>query len=576
MDAKSKQGGEKGRLLSAGFHSMMGYFRDDRPLYDLLLDESSQQQIDRLWHELDFVTSAPMRQYAGFLWFERTDSRFMRDPQFDFARAEDRSAASQEMIERLAPLYLEKARTNGGGEIEIDAIDHYFREINSQIRWVENARLEAEPEHVRALLEFAQRAYRRPLRPEERDGLIDFYRLLREQDGLTHEEAIQDVVVSVLMSPHFCYRLDLATAADRLQPLTDVELASRLSFFLWSSMPDSELLEGAQSGDLHRSEVLLAQTRRMLTDPRARGLATEFGGNWLDFRRFQEHNSVDRTRFPEFDDELRQAMFEEPVRFMLDVIQRDRSVLDFLYARDTFANAVLAAHYEIPINAAGDRWEHVDDAARYGRGGMLPMAVFLTKNSPGLRTSPVKRGYWVVRHLLGERIPPPPPNVPELPSDESRLGELTLRETLALHREHESCAGCHERIDSIGLIFEGFGPVGERRATDLGGRLVDTTATFPGAGQGEGVDGLKQYLREHRQEEFIDNLCRKLLSFALGRSLLLSDEQLLSEMRSKLAANDDRFGVLVESIVTSPQFLNKRGEALVARRDGPDEPGLSN
>ncbi len=253
------------------------------------------------------------------------------------------------------------------------------------------------------------------------------------------------------------------------------------------------------------------------------------------------------SRFPEFDDELRQAMFEEPIRFIVDVIQRDRSVLDFLYAQDTFANAALAAHYKIPINADGDRWEHIDNAAQYGRGGMLPMAVFLTKNSPGLRTSPVKRGYWVVRHLLGERIPPPPPNVPELPNDESRLGELTLRETLARHREHESCAGCHQRIDSIGLVFEGFGPVGERRERDLGGHMVDTSASFPGAGQGEGVAGLKQYLREHRQEEFIDNLCRKLLSFALGRSLLLSDERLIGEMRSELAANEYRFGVLVES-----------------------------
>ncbi len=294
VDEKSKQEGEKGRLLSAGFHSMMGYFRDDRPLYDLVLDDSAQQQIDRLWQELDFVTSAPMRQYAGFLWFERTDSRFMRDAEFDFARAEDRSAASQAMIERLAELYLAKARVNGGGDIETEAIEHYFREINTQIRWVEDARLVAEPDQLRAVLEFAERAYRRPLTTDEREELADFYHLLREEDGLTHEEAIQDLVVSVLMSPRFCYRFDLATAADRLQPLTGDELASRLSYFLWSSMPDSELLEVADSGDLHRPEVLLAQTHRMLADPRARGLATEFGGNWLDFRRFEEHNSVDR------------------------------------------------------------------------------------------------------------------------------------------------------------------------------------------------------------------------------------------------------------------------------------------
>lgn len=558
---------------------MMGYFRDDRPLYDLILDEPAQQEIDALWQELDFITSAPTRQYAGFLWFDRTDSRFMRDEVFDFARPENKSAASQEMIERLAKLYSAKARDQGGGAAELDAIDHFFREINEQIRWMENARLDAEPEHIRAVLEFAQQAFRRPLTSSERDELVDFYHSLREADGLRHDEAIEDLIVSILMSPHFCYRLDLSSNADRVQPLTGYELASRLSYFLWSSLPDRELLQAAESEELLRRDVLLAQARRMLSDERSRGLATEFGGNWLDFRRFEEHNSVDRSRFPEFDDALRSAMFEEPIRFFVDVVQRDRSVLDFLYAPDTFANASLAAHYKFPSGdddgLADDRWLHFENANKFGRGGLLPMAVFLTKNSPGLRTSPVKRGYWVVRHLLGEQIPPPPPNVPELPSDEAKLGELTLREALARHRDHASCAGCHQRIDSIGLVFEGFGPVGELRTTDLGGREVDTSATFPGAGEGEGVDGLREYLREHREDEFVENLCRKLLSFALGRSLQLSDEHLLNEMRSELAANEYHFGVLVDCIVTSPQFLTKRGQDLVARSEPLSEEDVS-
>jgi hypothetical protein len=164
-----------------------------------------------------------------------------------------------------------------------------------------------------------------------------------------------------------------------------------------------------------------------------------------------------------------------------------------------------------------------------------------------------------VRRLLGERIPPPPPNVPELPNDEQQLGELTLRDALAKHREHASCAGCHDRFDAIGLAFEGFGPIGERRTVDLGGRTVDDTATFPGGSQGDGLDGLRSYLRDHRQAEYVDNLCRKLLSYALGRTLLLTDEPLLEEMRDRLAERDNRFGVLVKSIVTSRQFLNKRG-----------------
>ena len=562
----AKQDGERGRLLSAGFHSMMGYFRDDRPLYEMILDEAGQKEIDLLWQELDFVASAPTRQYVGFLWFERTDSRYMRDPQFDFARAEDKAAASEEMIAKLSQLYLEKARVTGGTETPLQAIEHFFKEINEQIRWVEQARLKAEPGHLVAVQDFAARAYRRELTKVESDGLDSFYRLLRDEDGLSHEEAIQDTIVSILMSPHFCYRVDLIGKGDGQRPLTDDELASRLSYFLWSSSPDAELLDAAASGRLAKREHLIVQVRRMMDDDRVRALAAEFAGNWLDFRRFEEHNAVDRDRFPQFTDELRAAMFEEPIRFFVDIARNDRSVLEFLDADHTFVNADLARHYGVSDSGLSKtEWRRVDRATEFGRGGLLPMSVFLTKNAPGLRTSPVKRGYWVVRRLLGERIPPPPPNVPELPDDESKLGELTLREALAKHREHTSCSGCHERIDSIGLAFEGFGPVGERRDKDLGGRPVDANAVFPGGTQGQGVNDLRKYLIDHRRDEFVDNLIRKLVSYALGRSLILPDELLIRDLHAELKANDYRFGSIVENIVTSPQFLNKRGSNHLAR-----------
>ncbi|MBI3877167.1 MAG: DUF1588 domain-containing protein, partial [Verrucomicrobia bacterium] len=294
-------------------------------------------------------------------------------------------------------------------------------------------------------------------------------------------------------------------------------------------------------------------------DSRIRGLAVEFGGNWLDFRRFEEHNAVDRERFPTFNDELRQAMFEEPIHFFVDVVRENRPVLEFLYAKHTFVNPALARHYGITVvNAPPDSWVRVNDANRYERGGLLPMAVFQTKNAPGLRTSPVKRGYWVVRRVLGEVIPPPPAAVPELPHDEAKL-DLPLREVLAKHREDKSCAACHARFDSFGLVFENYGPVGERREKDLGGRPVDTRATFPGGTERTGLDGLRTYIRAQRQDDFLDNLSRKLLAYALGRSLMLSDDITIREMRAKLAANGHRFGSLVESIVTSPQFRNKRG-----------------
>src|SRR5262249_55723900 len=243
-----------------------------------------------------------------------------------------------------------------------------------------------------------------------------------------------------------------------------------------------------------------------------------------------EHNSVDRERFPSFTNELRQAMFEEPIRYFMDLAQHNRSVLDLLQGNDTFVNRPLARHYGMPEpplhpprpsgergrgEGGSDAWVHVKDAARYGRGGLLPMAVFLTKNAPGLRTSPVKRGYWVVRRVLGEKIPPPPPAVPELPKDEANLGELTLPQLLARHRQDKNCAGSPRRFDSIGLVFEDYGPVGERRAKDLGGRPVHTDATFPDGKDRHGLKGLRDYLRDKRQDDFVDNLCKKLFSYAL-------------------------------------------------------------
>ncbi len=488
----------KGRPLTAGFHLMQGYFRDDTPLCELILDPQQRRDLDALWEELNVITLAPLRQYRDYIFFERAEPpRFMFEAEFDFARSEDRDCTSQAKMDRLAKLYLAKAKKNGATGAAVEAIETYFATISAEVRQVERARVAAEPSHLQALLQFAERAYRRPLTREVREDLLAYYRQLRAQDDPGHEEALRDVLVSVLMSPHFCYRFDLPKPGTAAQPLSDYALASRLSYFLWSSLPDAELLTLARTGELHQPPVLTAQVRRLLRDPRVRGLATEFGGNWLDFRRFEEHNSVDRQRFPGFTNELRLAMFEEPIRYFVDVAQRNRSVLDLLYGKDTFVNRPLAEHYGIPHTAKQrDAWAHVADAQRYGRGGLLPMAVFLTKNAPGLRTSPVKRGYWVVRRLLGEEIPPPPPTVPELPKDEANLGELTLPQMLARHREDKNCAACHRRFDSVGLVFEAFGPVGERRSRDLGGRPVNTTATFPDGKDRSGLPGLRVFARE--------------------------------------------------------------------------------
>lgn len=583
----------EGRLLSAGLHSQTGYFRDDTPLYDLVLDEAGRRELDRLWDIFNFNAQVPARMHAAFL---SNEGGSLRTPEFDQYRPENKEATSQAMIKSLRELTMKKLEGTNLSPVAMKAITEHFDRTAADNLWLEQTHEKAIPTHLKALQEFAERAFRRPLSAKERDDIVAFYRQSRKENGVDHEDAMRDSIVRVLMSPYFCYRLDLnegeaarqtsvrasnsssvfaqpaglktgptnssAPALPRgTRPLSDYELASRLSYFLWSSMPDAELLAAAAKGELHRPDVLVAQTRRMLKDRRVENFSTEFAGHWLDFRRFQEHNAVDRERFPNFDNDLREAMFQEPIQFFSDLIREDRSVLNFLYADYTFVNAPLAKLYGIPGNFSDDSWQRVEQASRYDRGGLLPMAVFLTANSPGLRTSPVKRGYWVVRRVLGERIPAPPPNVPTLPADEKALGELTLRETLAEHRKNAACAGCHARFDSFGLVFEGYGAIGERREKDFAGHPVETQAEFPGKVNAAGLSGLRDYIRGHRENDFVDNLTGKLLAYGLGRTLLLSDGALLMEMKARLAADNHRFGALVETLVTSPQFLTKRTAA---------------
>ncbi len=559
---------DKGRFLSAGYHNVMGFWRDDMPLMELILDDKGQARLNRLWDEFDFIADHTYRTWEQF-YFNQSGAVDNGDPEAGRPRPADKPLDDPEVIFAMRDDYLAKALADPSNDPEAaDAMRYHFQWINDTLRRIQKLRSDAEPRHVDAMAAFAARAYRRPLTKAEQSDLRGYYRALRERDGLTHEEAIRDMLVSVLISPKFIYRLDLGDvsltqAAPKpgkkgSTPLSGYALASRLSYFLWASMPDEELLRMAASGKLQKNDVLKAQVKRMLQDPRARGLALEFGGNWLDFRRFEQHNAVDRDRFPSFTNELREAMFEEPVRLLEDMIHNDRSVLDLIYGSYTFVNPVLARHYGMPDpGVAPDQWTRVDNADQYGRGSLLTMSVFLTQNSPGLRTSPVKRGYWVVRRVLGETIPPPPPSVPELPEDEAAL-DLPLREVLALHRDNAVCASCHARFDTFGLAFEDYGPVGEHRTMDLAGHPVETVATLPGGVEATGYEGVQQYIRDHRQDGYLDNLCRKLLSYSLSRTLLSSDELLIEDMRSSLAARDYHFSALVETIVTSPQFLNRR------------------
>ena len=565
---------DKGRLLSAGYHSVVGFFRDDVPLMQLILDEKAQRELDRLWDHFDYIAHFTERTWTQY-FFNQSGEVQGKGAEAGTARPTDHAITDTPVIYAMRDAYEAKAKADPKNDpIALTAIRDHFERVNKTLRELEKEKIASEPKHLDAILRFAARAYRRPLAPAEREDLLAYYHTLRVKNELSHEDAIRQSLVGILMSPDFLYRFDLVQSSAARQPLTravalntagvptrplsSYALASRLSYFLWSSMPDQELTRHAAVGDLLRPAVLLAQTHRMLKDPRVAGLATEFTGNWLDSRHFETHNAVDRERFPTFNNDLREAMFQEPVRFMEDLIQHDGSILDLLFGNYTFVNPALAAHYGIPdVKGAPDTWIRVENAGQYGRGGLLPMAVFLTQNSPGLRTSPVKRGHWVVQKVLGEIIPAPPPVVPELPSDEAK-SDLPVRQMLAQHRDNPACSACHARFDSFGLAFEGYGPVGGARTKDLAGRAVDTAVTYPGGMEAQGFTGLQNFIRAHRQQGFTENLSRKLLAYALNRSLQLSDEDVVEHMEMRLEAKENRFSALIDTIVTSPQFLNRR------------------
>jgi hypothetical protein len=585
---------DKGRLLSAGYHNTEGYYRDDLPLVQLILDENGKKELDRRWNEFDYIADFSARTWTQY-FFNQSGEVFGKGAESSSDRPTDHAVTDAEVIAKMRDAYLAKAAADPANDpVAAEAIRAHFDQTNATLRGLEKERAEAEPRQLEDLLRFAERAYRRPLTQAERADLLAYYHEDRTKNQLSHDEAIRNAITGILMEPDFLYRMDtgldtsvatnsssrpdgviatnrssrlersgvertaVLSTANPTQPLSSYALASRLSYFLWASMPDEELLRHAAANDLQKPAILLEQTRRMMKDSRVRGLATEFTGNWLAFRLFETNNSVDRQRFPQFNNDLREAMFQEPIRYVEDAIQTNRSVLDLVYGDYTFVNPVLAKHYGIPaIEGDTDHWVRVDNAGQYGRGGLLPMSVFMTQNSPGLRTSPVKRGNWVVQKVLGIRVPPPPPVVPELPSDESK-SDLPIRQMLAQHHANPFCAACHERFDSYGLAYEGYGPIGDVRTKDLAGRPVDTAVTYPGGINGIGFEGLRTFIRDHRQDQFINNLCRKLLTYGLNRTLQLSDEELLDTMQTDLAAQGNHFDSLIETVVMSPQFRNKR------------------
>jgi mono/diheme cytochrome c family protein len=530
------------------FVQKVKYHRDDRFVVENLIDGATRARLDQAWNDL----------YASFEYHDNylrlLASHFGFDlkgkgiAQMDKAQI---AALPEEMRKYVIPL-----------RREYDA--------------VLAAQAAARPGHVRDCLEFAGRAWRRPLTGQEKQSLRSFYNKTVSADP-DHPKAIRALLTRILVAPQFLYHVEQVSDAapgkqaddsPPIKPLTNWEMAGRLSYFLWSSIPDDELLRAAGAGELTDPGGIRRQVRRMIADPKARRLATEFFGQWLGFYHFDQHKGVDTSRFPEFTDDVKEAMYDEAVSFFEHVIRKGRPVREMLFADYTFLNKDLAKFYGVKKEIkTTEGTELVEGAGAFQRGGMLRLGALLTSTSAPLRTSPVKRGDWILRRILGTPTPPPPADAGSLPADDKLFGGLSLKAKLEQHKRNASCANCHTRIDPLGFSLEHYDPTGRWRERYPDGNPIEDAAALVDKTEIKGVDGLLKYLQS-KEAQVRKTLSYKLVGYALGRAVLASDQLLIERMTKE--GGDATFSQLAAEIATSKQFRHRRG-----REERPETPANS-
>ena len=515
------------------YHYKIKYHRDDRFLVDHILNDATRKELDHAWADL-----------LGSFEYHDTFLKFVANKyKLDIG---DRRIAELETswIDRLPP----EPRK-------------FVRHLYEEYAAIQNSFEVAQPQHIEGVLRLANRTWRRPLTDDERNRLRAFYEHLIDDESLDHSNAIRTLLARVLVAPDFIYRAE-GNPVIKLNPLTDWELASRLSYFLWSSLPDAELRRSAAAGELSDLEKLSDQARRMLADPKARRLATEFFGQWFGFYKFDRYAGVDPQRFPEFTDQLKSAMYDEAIAFFEHIVRRDRPAREILFADYVFVNRELAGHYGIDVayaasvrekNHAGSvPNERIENVNRFNRGGLFGLGAVLTSTSAPLRTSPVKRGDWILRRVLDSPVPPPPADAGSISADDVHDDGLTVRQRLEVHRRNPTCNNCHSRIDPLGFALEHYDALGRWRKSYRDGQPIDASGKLMNGTVISGPNGLRDYL-ESNEKMFLRTLCTKLLGYALGRRKLLTDSVLIDQMMADLK-RDGRFSNLVESIVRSKQF----------------------
>lgn len=517
------------------YHYRIKYHRNDDFLVDNILDDATRRQLNAAWMDL-----------LGSFEYHDTYVRFLAHKHAvnigDYRVAQPDS----EVINRFT----------GRPRATVEQLQHSYHTI-------QQATQAAEVGHLDDLIEFANRAWRRPLRDDEQERLRLYYEHLRHHDQLTHGNALRTLLARILTAPDFLFRAERHHMADKTASsvvrgvaLSDWELASRLSYFLWSSVPDEQLRQCAADGTLSHPGRLTAQVRRMLKDSRSRRLATEFFGQWFGFYRFDRYRGIDPERFPEFTDNLKTALHDEAVSFFAHIVRNDRPIHDILFADYAFLTSELAEHYGIAAGDLDNRHRLVADLTAQHRGGLLGLGAVLTVTSAPLRTSPVKRGDWVLRRVLGTPVPPPPADAGSIPAEDVLADGLTVRMRLQAHRNDPSCMNCHSRIDPLGFALEQYDTLGRWRETYRDGQAIETAGRLPDGSVLAGTDGLRHYLQQN-EHLFQRTLCTKLVGYALGRREAISDVQLIEQMAAGISEGD-RFSALVERLVHSPQFRYRR------------------
>jgi len=446
-------------------------------------------------------------------------------------------------------LYVEYLEIKGKFSTEAPTLPESHKRII-----VANAKQMGRAEAARKIIEnFASHAFRRAVRPEEIDRLVKLWTSV-DKSSEPLEKSIRVPLQAILVSPHFLFRVeaDAPGAKDAPARINDFELAVRLSYFLWSSMPDDTLLSLAFNGKLR--ENLQPQVRRMLADPKAQALTENFAGQWLQTRRLRGLQP-DTKKFPQFDEKLRTAMIQETELFFAGIVREDRSVLEFVDADYTYLNEKLAQHYGI-AGVTGDEFRKVTLSKDSARGGIITQASILTATSNPTRTSPVKRGKWVLENLLAVS-PPPAPEVLDLPDDRGEALKGTLRQRLEQHRQNPNCYSCHQQLDPPGFGLENFDAIGKYRTKD-GDDPIDASGELPGGKAFNGPQELKKLLKQ-QGDLFCRCLAERMLTYALGRGLEDYDDRTLDRIVRKMAENDYRFSALVLEIVNCEPFQMKRG-----------------